>query len=118
MYAEFVARLETLEPESSFPDEFGITFLGTGSAIPSKYRNVTGIFARLSHDHAMLLDCGEGTVGQLFRWLRTYNAFVEALTAIKCVFISHMHADHHLGLLRLLETRVAVCVAWSFPWLT
>jgi len=42
-----------------------ITFLGTGSAIPSKFRNVTGIYVRLRHDgRGVLLDCGEGSFTQ------------------------------------------------------
>ena len=41
-----------------------VIFLGTGSALPSKYRNVTGIYLRLPRG-GMLLDCGEGSFHQL-----------------------------------------------------
>lgn len=41
----------------------------------------------------MLLDCGEGTFGQL---CRHYGDGVDdALSKISTVFISHLHADHH-----------------------
>lgn len=44
----------------------------------------------------MLLDCGEGTYGQLSR---RYGAATNAIIAgLKCVWISHIHADHHAGL--------------------
>jgi ribonuclease Z len=77
-----------------------ILFTGTGSALPCKHRNVTGICLTLANNNRMLLDCGEGTVGQL---LRASN--VLDLASIQAVWISHPHADHHLGILRLLSER-------------
>ena len=44
-----------------------VVFLGTGAAIPSKYRNVTGIHLNRFGLGSLLLDCGEGTWGQLVR---------------------------------------------------
>lgn len=44
-----------------------ILFLGTGAAMPSKYRNVTATYLHLFSRGGMLLDCGEGTYGQLRR---------------------------------------------------
>ena len=44
----------------------------------------------------MLLDCGEGTYGQLRR--RYGAASDEIIGALKCIWISHIHADHHAGL--------------------
>ena len=40
-------------------EELEVTFLGTGAAIPSKYRNVTGVLANLFARGALLMDCGE-----------------------------------------------------------
>src|SRR5690606_302726 len=54
----------------------------------------------------MLLDCGEGSMGQLFRHVGgCRQRFQEQVNAIQVVWISHNHADHHLGLLRLLQLR-------------
>ncbi len=39
-------------------DEFEVTFLGTGAAVPSKYRNVTGIHVNLFGRGGLLMDCG------------------------------------------------------------
>ena len=89
-----------------------ILFTGTGSAVPCKHRNVSGIYVRMENGNAMLLDVGEGTIGQLLRAKqhREYRGKGEAslsdvLKKIKAVWISHPHADHHLGILRLLEER-------------
>ena len=77
-----------------------IICLGTGASLPSKYRNVSATLVLLSEHDAVLLDCGEGTYGELFRH---YGDNVEKiLSKIKLIFISHMHADHHLGLITLI----------------
>lgn len=57
-----------------------------------------------SKDDCILLDCGEGTYGQLVRFYgpREVDAVLRKLRA---VFISHLHADHHIGLVGLLKGR-------------
>jgi len=84
-----------------------IAFLGTGSAIPSKYRNVTGIFLNLFDAGNMFLDCGEGSYEQL---CRVYGRpeVEDLLVKLQMVHISHMHADHHMGLLEVLERRAQI----------
>ncbi|KAJ3322396.1 Zinc phosphodiesterase ELAC protein 2 [Boothiomyces sp. JEL0866] len=78
--------------------------LGTGSAIPGKYRNVSSTLFRNSETQTVLLDCGEGTLGQLNRHLGPKRLEKE-VKDLKLVFISHMHADHHLGLFEILLYR-------------
>lgn len=65
----------------------------------------------------MLLDCGEGTYGQLYRRFCDQEADMSSfLTQLKCIFISHLHADHHLGLIRILVERSKVSHAMTlFP---
>uniref|UniRef100_A0A8C6UB12 Zinc phosphodiesterase ELAC protein 2 n=1 Tax=Neogobius melanostomus TaxID=47308 RepID=A0A8C6UB12_9GOBI len=83
-----------------FPE---VVFLGTGSALPMKTRNVSGTLLNISASQSVLLDCGEGTFGQL---CRHYGDEVDqAMSKINTIFISHMHADHHTGLLKLLYQR-------------
>lgn len=48
-------------------DDLEVVLLGTGSSQPSKYRNVTSIYINLFSKGSLLLDCGEGTLGQLKR---------------------------------------------------
>lgn len=94
--------LPTLRNESGCGE---ILFTGTGSALPCKHRNVTGICVTLERHQRILLDCGEGTVGQLLR-SDNQKAFRDSLLeSIQAVWISHPHADHHLGILRLLSER-------------
>jgi len=118
-----------------------VTFLGTGSAIPSKYRNVSSTYLMVDNQ-GILFDAGEGTYGQLYRRygdqiskarlsnpkldsssLNSTKFFllpffpiciahivpvIKILETLKCVFVSHMHADHHLGLVKILTRRKKV----------
>ncbi len=95
-----------------------LIFAGTGSALPSKQRNVTGKYLRMNNGNSLLLDVGEGTIGQLLRsWKSTLSStrstpieeYRSRIQGIKAVWISHPHADHHLGILRLLSERIAIC---------
>lgn len=82
-----------------------LLFLGTGSASPSKYRNVSAILLSLPNGR-LLLDCGEGTYGQLVRRFGVEET-AALLRNLRCIFVTHMHADHHLGIIELLENRRA-----------
>lgn len=90
--------------ESSNGGNIKITFLGTGSAISTKYRNVSGILLQMPTGEGMLLDCGEGGVSQIYRSFGQQRA-EEILMKLKCAFISHMHTDHHIGLCQVLTLR-------------
>ncbi|EGD81693.1 hypothetical protein PTSG_02406 [Salpingoeca rosetta] len=100
------------------PDERVLHFMGTGSAVPSQLRNVTGMLltrgiwvdsdgaTTVNKDVAasMLLDCGEGSLSQLQRKFGAEH-MPAVLRSLRLVHISHMHADHHLGLTRVLARR-------------
>ncbi|XP_018570801.1 ribonuclease Z, mitochondrial [Anoplophora glabripennis] len=81
-----------------------ILFLGTGSCIPNKTRNTSGILLKLNESQNMLLDCGEGTCGQIIRFFGHEEAD-RVLANISAIYISHLHADHHIGLIGLLQGR-------------
>ncbi|KAF1882747.1 hypothetical protein Lal_00002928 [Lupinus albus] len=66
-------------------DDLEIVLLGTGSSQPSKYRN--GPWDSLK----------EGKYG--------INGADDAVRALHCIWISHIHADHHTGLARILALR-------------
>ncbi|KAK4349944.1 hypothetical protein RND71_029257 [Anisodus tanguticus] len=85
-------------------EDMEIVLLGTGSSQPSKYRNVTSIFINLFSKGSILLDCGEGSLGQLKRRFGIEGAD-EAVKGLRCIWISHIHADHHTGLARILARR-------------
>ena len=88
----------------SLPTEVALTFLGTAAAAPSKYRNVSGILLHTAHGRHMLLDCGEGTLSQLYACFGCQQA-EQVLRNLSAVFISHIHGDHHLGLIRIIQRR-------------
>jgi ribonuclease Z len=73
-----------------------ITFLGTGSAIPTRGHNHPAILASFANEN-ILIDCGEGTQRQ-FR--------IAGLNPMKLtrIFITHWHGDHILGLPGLFQT--------------
>ena len=48
----------------------------------------------LSQNSSALMDCGEGTYGQLYRHYGS-ELCLKTLRSLKVVFISHLHADHH-----------------------
>ncbi|XP_067403847.1 zinc phosphodiesterase ELAC protein 2 isoform X2 [Emydura macquarii macquarii] len=80
-----------------------IVFLGTGSAIPMKIRNVSSTLINTSSTQSLLLDCGEGTFSQL---CRHYGDQVDRILCnTEAVFLSHIHADHHTGLLNIVLER-------------
>ncbi|GGA67700.1 ribonuclease Z [Ornithinibacillus halotolerans] len=75
-------------------------FLGTGSGVPSKERNVSSLALMLLQEvnSIWLFDCGEATQHQILH------------TSIKPrkinkIFITHLHGDHIFGLPGLLSSR-------------
>jgi ribonuclease Z len=100
---EYLAKLEESQKDIPSQDAEIIT-LGTGSALPSKYRNVSATLLQVPGYGSYLFDCGENTLGQLKR------VFGEELPVVlhdlKAIWISHLHADHHLG-------TAAVIKAWN-----
>jgi ribonuclease Z len=94
---QFVSADESLEGE--------LVFTGTASSLPCKYRNVTGMALKAANGSWFLLDVGESTIGNLLRTHKDLGGPDSPLAKVKGVWISHPHADHHLGLIRLLQER-------------
>ncbi|KAJ1647416.1 hypothetical protein LPJ64_001192 [Coemansia asiatica] len=94
-------------------DELIVCPIGTGSSVPSIYRNVSANIISVKGYGGIVLDCGESTVSLLKRFLgyperNSYNTridlcYTEFVSSLKLLYISHMHADHHLGAILLLH---------------
>ena len=67
-------------------------------------RNVTCILVETAPDSFIMMDCGEGSMGQMVR-LFGVERTKQILRQLRCVYISHMHADHHLGLISVIQLR-------------
>lgn len=85
-------------------DEPQIFFLGTASMKPGQYRGASAIYF-FNRGHGILMDCAEGSYGQLCDHFGTPAAVAECLLRTKVVFITHIHGDHQLGILKLMRER-------------
>ncbi|KAF9338391.1 Zinc phosphodiesterase ELAC protein 2 [Podila minutissima] len=99
------------ETEQEFPGkDVVLTALGTGSSKPSKYRNVSATVLDIPGRGSILLDVGEGNYGQMFRHFggkrrsaEQKDSVDDRLRQLKGIFISHLHADHHLGIVTVID---------------
>lgn len=76
--------------------KFEVTILGSSSATPIFNRNPTSQALNIN-ERLYLIDCAEGTQQQMLR-------FGIKSSRIECIFISHLHGDHYLGLIGLLSS--------------
>lgn len=76
--------------------DLSITFLGTAASAPSARRGTAATLIARGGER-LLVDCGEGTQRQL---LRSGHGLVDLDT----ILLTHLHADHILGLPGLLKS--------------
>lgn len=93
-------------------DNVQIATLGTGSALPSIYRNVISNLIRIPFKNpatgdieffSVLLDAGENTLGSLLRTFGHDKQYVTIMQELKLIYLSHLHADHHLGIITIIN---------------
>lgn len=76
--------------------KFSVLILGNASASPTLKRNQTSQLININ-EHYYLMDCGEATQIRL----REHKIKIQRINHI---FISHLHGDHYLGLIGLIQT--------------
>ncbi len=75
--------------------DFSLFFAGTAGSVPSARRGLPALLVRRGAER-ILIDCGEGTQRQLVRSV--------GLADLTDVFLTHLHADHWLGLPGMLKS--------------
>ncbi len=75
--------------------DLSLFFAGTAGSVPSARRGLPAVLIRRGGDR-VLVDCGEGTQRQLVRSV--------GLADLTDVFLTHLHADHWLGLPGMLKS--------------
>lgn len=78
-------------------NSFEVTILGSNSALPAHGRHPSAQFLNINNQ-SVLVDCGEGTQIRLREFEQT-NIY-----HISHIFITHVHGDHSLGLMGLVNT--------------
>jgi ribonuclease Z len=76
--------------------DLDVVFLGTSGSAPTAQRAPAALLVRRGGDR-LLIDCGEGTQRQLLR-------SDVGLAELREVFLTHLHADHYLGLPGMMKT--------------
>ena len=75
--------------------DLSLFFAGTAGSVPSARRGLPALLVRRGSER-ILIDCGEGTQRQLVRSV--------GLADLTDVFLTHLHADHWLGLPGMLKS--------------
>ncbi|CAH2353585.1 ribonuclease Z [[Candida] railenensis] len=98
--------------EGTLKDQVQIMTLGTGSALPSMFRNVISTLVRIPFVddgavkfRSILLDAGENTLGTMVRNFGHNNEeqLTQVFKEMGIIYLSHLHADHHLGIVSIVK---------------
>jgi ribonuclease Z len=76
--------------------DLDVVFLGTSASMPTAHRAPAALLVRRGGER-LLFDCAEGTQRQLQR-------STVGLVDLEEIFLTHIHADHFLGLPGMLKT--------------
>ncbi|KAF3990192.1 hypothetical protein FT663_02203 [Candidozyma haemuli var. vulneris] len=127
--------LAPVENTTSVKDHAQVFTLGTGSALPSIHRNVLSNLIRVPYVdsntgeirfNSIILDGGENTLGTMMRMFGHNNGeqYHHILRELKLIYLSHLHADHHLGLVSIIrawfevnkdkDSKLYLLLPWQF----
>ncbi|KAI5967349.1 hypothetical protein CANMA_003169 [Candida margitis] len=107
------SRFNLDEKGPNLKDLVHISTLGTGSALPSISRNVLANLIRIPYQHndgtiayrSIIMDAGENTIGSMLRNFGhdSENDLKQIFSELALIHLSHLHADHHLGMISLIN---------------
>ena len=89
------SRVNDLGGIYACPMDLSVVFYGTGGSVPTARRATACVLIRAGGKR-VLVDCGEGAQRQMMR--------STGLVQVDEILITHLHADHYLGLPGLLKT--------------
>uniref|UniRef100_A0A0N4ZYN2 ribonuclease Z n=1 Tax=Parastrongyloides trichosuri TaxID=131310 RepID=A0A0N4ZYN2_PARTI len=108
-----ICQNEKLKTNDIYPE---LSVLGTSSAVPSKYRNVSSYLLKTSDTSSFLVDIGESTYTQLF-YQYGPSKIKDILTQIKACFITHAHQDHVNGIGNFVMKRKEAFDSQNIPYI-
>ena len=77
-------------------NDFKVTVLGSGSAVPTSWHNPSSQVVHYM-GRQYLIDCGEGTQMQMIKYKVKFKN-------LDHIFITHLHGDHFYGLIGLINS--------------
>lgn len=112
-YSEFESTKVNFNADKNQPlkDQVHIMTIGTGSSLPTIARNVIANMVRIPYQkekggdvsyRSVLLDGGENTLGNLKRMVDSQQ-LEQLFKELSLIFLSHLHADHHLGIASMIN---------------
>ncbi|KAJ3770998.1 beta-lactamase-like protein [Lentinula raphanica] len=92
-------------PKKMLTSTMTVTFLGTSSGGgPSTSRNCSSLVADVLGDNSLwMVDCAEGTLRQFHLQPSSMDRSKLRVSQVKKIFITHMHADHVMGIVPVLR---------------
>lgn len=71
---------------------------------PTMYRAASAIYVFVK-GYGILMDCAEGSYGQLYDHFQTLDKINDSIFKLRVVFITHIHGDHQLGIIKIMAER-------------
>lgn len=71
---------------------------------PTTYRGASAIYV-LHKGHGILMDTAEGSYGQIWDHFGNKSIVDDVVLRTRAVFITHIHGDHQLGILKFMNER-------------
>ncbi|KAG2137094.1 hypothetical protein DEU56DRAFT_912866 [Suillus clintonianus] len=102
-FSEARARVDEATVPNVIGKDVAVVTLGTGSAIPSKYRNVSGTLLHYPGAGYILLEMQERAHGGNSPGITSWR--VGCFERPNVHLHEHIHGDHHIGLAKILAMR-------------